>query len=191
MDTFELQYIVDRSPLIGGLHTRVLAKDQLPKQKLHYVRAFIVNTDKSSEPGEHWVVIYFRGNTAFYFDSYGLPPPTDYIEPFMLRHARQIIWNHRRLQSVDYAVCGMYCIYALDGLARGYTMEQLVSIRFGIDHVRNDKTVLRWFCQNYDVYLRAAQKGGQCCRSERIRDYDPLPTLLALAREPHLQFSAV
>ena len=62
-------------PLMKSLHGQVCAKDKLPVgKKPLQVRAFIVNTDLAIDPGQHWVALYFKGNKAIYFDSYGLPP---------------------------------------------------------------------------------------------------------------------
>jgi hypothetical protein len=34
----------------------------------------IFNTDRSSEPGEHWIAVYIQGKRASYFDSFGRNP---------------------------------------------------------------------------------------------------------------------
>ncbi|RWS21200.1 uncharacterized protein B4U80_00644 [Leptotrombidium deliense] len=46
----------------------------------------IVNTDKSTSEGKHWVAIYVdKFCNAEYFDSYGLPPISKEIVAFSLR----------------------------------------------------------------------------------------------------------
>ena len=64
MDTIELQYLLDKSFILRSLNGVVCAKDQLPERKPDDVHAYIINTDDSDQPGEHWVAIYFKGNTA-------------------------------------------------------------------------------------------------------------------------------
>jgi hypothetical protein len=52
----------------------VLPRDKLPN-KVKYPSAYIINTQGSSHPGEHWLAIYYdkNGNCDF-FDSFGLNP---------------------------------------------------------------------------------------------------------------------
>ena len=40
----------------------------------------IVNFDKSSGPGTHWVAWYKNGKNKIYFDSYGVQPPIEVIQ---------------------------------------------------------------------------------------------------------------
>ena len=49
----------------------VLPVDLLPKRRLRRTpRLFIINTDDSTGPGEHWVLVFFTGhNRGIYFDS--------------------------------------------------------------------------------------------------------------------------
>ena len=51
------------------------------------MKAYIVNTDISTDPGEHWVAIYFRRDQDIYFDSYGRPPEEQYVLPFIQRNS--------------------------------------------------------------------------------------------------------
>ena len=63
----------------------------------------IVNTDISTDPGEHWVAVYFRKDQAIYFDSYGRPPEEQYVLSFIETlqdgsitqnvYRFQIMWN--------------------------------------------------------------------------------------------------
>ena len=55
MNTVELIKVINIIPVKG----EVCAKDLLPKKPLD-MKANIVNTNISTDPGEHWVAIYFR-----------------------------------------------------------------------------------------------------------------------------------
>ena len=68
--------------------------------------AYIVNTDLSDDPGEHWTAVYFRDDRVIYFDSYGLPPDEDCILPFFKRTSTGWIQNTQVLQ--DLVECGVY-----------------------------------------------------------------------------------
>ena len=50
MNTVELIKVIDNIPVKG----EVCAKDLLPEKKPLGMKAYIVNTDISTDPGEHW-----------------------------------------------------------------------------------------------------------------------------------------
>ena len=83
VDTMQLTRLLNNMTVKGEF----CAKDQLPEKKSSEIKAYIVNTDLSEDPGEHWVTVYFRGNRAIYFDSYGMSPDQDYILPFIKRNS--------------------------------------------------------------------------------------------------------
>ena len=90
------------------------------------VKAYIINTDNSDKPGEHWVALYFKDDKAIYFDSYGQPPLEDYILPFIQRNTTTGRETTEMLQSPWSKVCGMYCIYILHQLSRGLDLKTAI-----------------------------------------------------------------
>lgn len=75
MDTYTLQNTLNTHyPKLNGV---VCAKDELSKI-IGYRKAYIINTDPSTKPGQHWVSIYYLGNSAFYFDSFGYQNNIEY-----------------------------------------------------------------------------------------------------------------
>ena len=70
MNTYELASPLNRATQLKHLHGQVCDEDLLPEEKPLDVKAYIINTDTSDKPGEHWVAIYFRNNgEAIYVDS--------------------------------------------------------------------------------------------------------------------------
>ena len=111
--TDELRDILN-CPLMKSLHGQVCAKEELPVgKKPLQAKAFIVNTDLAIDPGQHWLALYFTGNKAIYFDSYGLPPLNDHVLPFIQNNSLGCIENTQMLQDVTSEVCGLYCFYVL------------------------------------------------------------------------------
>lgn len=169
MDTVELQHLLNKSVLLSTLNAKVCPKDHLPQQKPAHVKAYIVNTHDSHQPGEHWVALFFQRQTAIYFDSYGLPPLKDHIQPFLERHCKQWTMNSKRLQDESSAMCGVYCIFALDVLARGCDLESVLAIKFHPYALENnDKEVAAWFKRGYGPLYQEARhlpkpKQCQCC----------------------------
>src|ERR1043165_6597881 len=54
----------------------VFVRDELPN-KPRKNECGIMNLDDSNGPGRHWCSCSKKGKDQLYFDSYGLPPPTE------------------------------------------------------------------------------------------------------------------
>ena len=174
MDTVELQHILDHSCLLYTLKAKVCPKDLLPIHKVPHTRAYIVNTQDSDQPGEHWVALFFKNNEAVYFDSYGLPPLQHHILPFLESNCRRWSMNSMRLQGDYSMLCGVYCIYALHYLTLGYPMDKLLTLQFHPQRFDdNDNAVGHWFKKCYGQLYDEAQTlpkttvGKQCCVSTK------------------------
>jgi len=156
MFTKDIQYILDHGLWIKNLHAQVCAKDQLPKQKPDFVQAYIINTHSSNRPGEHWVAVTFnRNGDATYFDSYGLPPLDKEITNFITQNSPTWTYNKQVIQSLLGTVCGYYCIYVLNAVARGNNLQKWLQKTFRTtDHHNNDRKVTRWFNLTYRNILK-------------------------------------
>lgn len=89
----------------------VFPKDKLPPESSGTSCTFIVNTDSSNLPGQHWIAVYVRtSKEGFVFDSFGQSPPLQ-VQHWM--NIRGISWtcNMRQVQSHESTLCGAYCIY--------------------------------------------------------------------------------
>jgi hypothetical protein len=137
MDNQQLNGILEHIPEFHGVY----AIDTLPHRVHRYPAAFVVNTDQSNGPGEHWLAVYFdvNGNAEF-FDSYGYSPEMYGMVDFLLNNSRKgYIRNNKRLQSSVTFVCGAYCVYFLMMKCSG-VKEWLQP--FGSDFILNDCIVL-------------------------------------------------
>jgi hypothetical protein len=169
MDTIELQHILDHNRWLSPLHAQVCAKDQLPTVKPPHVKAYIVNTHRADQPGEHWVLLYFiTEKTAIYFDSYGRLPFLE-CEEFMNNHCRQWIHNKIQLQGLS-SVCGLYCLYVLTKLVQGRSLHNAVTRNDR--HNITDHYVFHWFLKNHEIfnlYIEARHMSKdkyQCCGTQ-------------------------
>ena len=153
--TYELTSLLNRASQLKHLHGQVCAKDLIPEEKPLDVKAYIINTDTSDKPGEHWVAIYFRNNNeAIYFNSYGLPPQEDYILPFIQRNARHWIYN-----KTCYRVHG---VESVDQLGRGLDLKTAIHEQLcgtGEDPYQNDRDVEMWFSLNYGQLYKDIYRG--------------------------------
>ncbi|GBN88411.1 hypothetical protein AVEN_170569-1 [Araneus ventricosus] len=72
MNGNEIHFILSRDPYTSPLFRGVFSSDTIPMLKEK--SAIVVNADKSSEPGSHWLAFYQEADDIDFFDSYGNPP---------------------------------------------------------------------------------------------------------------------
>ena len=113
MNTQQLERIV-RQVCKNDCFIGVYPSNHLPPSAAtpsYYV--LIANTQACDERGEHWISICVdrRRGLGEYFDSYGLPPNSEFRE--YLRENCRTGWtyNDKQLQSIVSDVCGHYCAY--------------------------------------------------------------------------------
>lgn len=141
----------DISRVLGrDIHTRrvfrgVFPRDRLPRQvNTRRPSAFVINTDRSTGPGEHWVCVWFDGlGQAEYFDSFGLPPVHPAIENFMLKHSSAHVYNPRLLQDLTSSACGLYVLYYVLMKSRGASLFRTLRVFSPNRLWGNDRRV--WF----------------------------------------------
>lgn len=125
MNTYEInRYLANYIQFFG-----TYPRDMLPRA-LARGGGIVVNTDKSTNPGLHWVAIYLSSDGyAVYFDSFGLPPMHIEIIKF-LNDISPIGWFHNAItfQSLYTDTCGMYCVYFLANFFNGKDFELFRSI---------------------------------------------------------------
>ena len=86
----------------------VYVRDELPK-KPRASECGILNLDDSNGPGQHWCSFLKSGKVKIYFDSYGLPPPTELVKYLK----SPVYYNSERVQPDNEVFCGHLCLYVL------------------------------------------------------------------------------
>lgn len=128
----------------------VFASDVLPQFKNNF-NSFIINLDPQSLPGSHWVAVFFDGETASYFDSYGRTPPTDILN-FIRRNSSLLTHNKYCYQDYFTLTCGYFCLYFLFKKSRKLNLTELSKV---------DKTKNERFIHRFSNRLKL----GNCCHS--------------------------
>lgn len=102
-----------------GVFKGVFACNQLPNM-FSLPALFIINLSPSSQPGSHWVSLYIdeRGS-AFYFDSFGMPPRNSDIIRFMRLHSKKSVYNRKQLQHLSSIKCGRFACVFVISILRG------------------------------------------------------------------------
>ena len=119
--------------------------DELPPEPERIQgRAYIVNTDPSHLPGEHWLGIWTENETCEIMESYGVPLTSfENIEPLMvwLNQWPKVKRNSQTIQSLRTASCGDYALAYLMFKARGYSLDDFLSNFSKTDYVKNDDMI--------------------------------------------------
>ena len=64
----------------------------------------VINLDKYSDIGTHWIALHVNNRSATYFDSFGVEHIPKEIKKFIGN--KNIIANILRIQAYDSAMCG-------------------------------------------------------------------------------------
>ena len=83
----------------------------------------ILNLDSSSGDGTHWVMWFKKGKEKFYFDSYGVQPPSGLIA-FL---KSPIFYNSERVQQNGEVFCGHLCLFTLKQLSLGNNLQAAIN----------------------------------------------------------------
>lgn len=145
MNTTTLRCIVHCDLLLSQQVVGIFAADEIPKQLYSFPSGLIINSDKSSGPGTHWLAFYLTSQFEVeFFDSYGYPI-TYYLKhiPDLINrdYSTKLKYNERRLQSYDSNACGHYCIFYLMNRCRGVSMDNIVG-EFSDNYIINDTYVI-------------------------------------------------
>ena len=143
MNNKELKLILSKDIFARRLFKGVFPRDRLPQYVPQGPGIYIINTDHSSGPGEHWVCVCFdgRGN-AEYFDSFGLPPLIPSIQRFITRNSfYSYTFNQRLLQRLTSSYCGFYVLYYVLMKSRGASLYRIQQNFFVNNLWGNDRRV--------------------------------------------------
>ena len=125
----------------------VFSIDTLPKKFKPGI--YIVNTDKSGNPGIHWIcLLKMQSNESVeYFDSYGRGPYHPEILHFIGKNFK---YCERQLQSLFSSTCGQYCCFVAHQRAVGKSFKEILNT-FCRDPEINDAFVNDYIKYNFSV----------------------------------------
>ena len=82
--------------------------DILPVHDYDYT--FVVNTDKSSKPGEHWLAFFYNKNgKCEFFDPLGFSPKYYNLDKYLETTSNEYYYNSQQIQGIFSEYCGYYC----------------------------------------------------------------------------------
>lgn len=138
MNENQIMEFITNSQILSDSFRGIYSSNELNFDlKLGY---YIINTDPSSSPGKHWVVLYILSTTkAYYFDSLGNKPLREVMTKLKSENFN-FEFSNRRLQCESSDVCADYCILFAYFVTQGYRLQDYLSF-FGENCIQNDKLV--------------------------------------------------
>ena len=94
----------------------IFARDS--QKHFHSSGGCIINLDDGVGNGTHWVASFIKSKIIYYFDSFSLPPPVEFVD-----YARRLGMRYQHnygypIQNISSVRCGYYCLYFLDNIWR-------------------------------------------------------------------------
>ena len=142
---YEIEEVLFNLPITRDIFQGVYSSNTLPNiSKCLFPCAYIANTEKDIDQGEHWVAFYFdkkNSSKPEYFDSYGLLPLKQNFVKFM---KKPFIYSTHLIQNPFSSTCGYYSMYFIIKRCEGYTYQKIIS-SFTTDTTLNDTIVTKYF----------------------------------------------
>jgi hypothetical protein len=95
---------------LGKHFLGVYPSDGMPSVKNLKNTSIIFNLSKHTEPGSHFVAVYFNDNNIYYFDSYGKKLTNYFIKKNLKKFNVPIFYHTRPIQHNDSIFCGFYAL---------------------------------------------------------------------------------
>ena len=91
-------------------------RNELSKLKTTERECGVLNLNLSNEPGSHWTCWFKVSEKKYYFNSFGLAPPTELIDYL----GSPIMYSTFQLQGLNDQNCGKWCLLVLKELSDGH-----------------------------------------------------------------------
>ena len=147
MNANQLRRVLVSRRIVGD----VCPADKLPSRVQRKPSVYIVNTDNSGRPGQHWVLFYFpRRGPAEFFDSLAHTPES-YRTRFrnvLIVNAPRYAYNNRQLQDVQSDSCGAFCLYYAIRRWKGASMKKILG-SFHHQTLRTNDRLVRRYLQRH------------------------------------------
>ena len=125
LNTIQLYKILEKDYFTRNIFKGIFPRDYLPK-KIQFPSCFIVNTDKSNKPGEHWLAFYYDENgICYFFDSFGFDPNFYGLKKYLDTTSKSWTFNKKRFQNLNSKSCGYFSLLFLFLKSRNIDINKL------------------------------------------------------------------
>ena len=119
MSNFEIENAVKKMGLKN--FRGVFLRDTLTKKPKRNECA-IMNLGDSSGDGTQWVAWFKSGDKKWYFDSFGLPPPTELND-----YLGDVFYPTEQIQPRQEVFCGHLCLFVLKEMQKGKGLQEIIN----------------------------------------------------------------
>lgn len=136
--TSDLNIMLRNVPSFKGTY----ARDKMPVPTSNPF-SFIVNTDPSTQSGEHWnAIVIGKSGTGIFFNSFGLPPLHPTVQQYFVSYCPSgFKYNAVCLQYPYSSTCGYFAADFINSWVRGENLEKYIS-HYSSNLERNDQIVI-------------------------------------------------
>jgi hypothetical protein len=116
--------VLNKAEKLKLLNFKYYSRDELVGKKCNAIECGVVNLDDSSGDGTHHVAYWREGNSKYYFDSFGAPPPKELIKYL----GKNILYSTYQIQQHNETNCSEWCLYVLNELNKGQEYMDVITI---------------------------------------------------------------
>lgn len=114
---------------------------------------YILNTDKSNGPGEHWCAVLFNNSHGEFFDPFGMPPTLYGFRKLLnSKDVSKIVYNSTPVQHLFSNACGYHCLFYSYHKCRGYSLDEIIQMYDITDTEKNDQMVVEFVTEFGKIY---------------------------------------
>ena len=119
--------------------------DRLPPFPTTFPKSMIINTQASSQTGEHWVALVLTETNCYYFDSFALPIIQPNIHMYLQPHYKNICYLDIRIQDITSNYCGAYCVCFVLHVRDDVTYDNFIGHYYSNNLLQNDEILKQDF----------------------------------------------
>ena len=120
LTNFEIQMYYENEPRFNGAYSRNNFPDKIKDG------AYVINLDKYSDIGTHWLALYVNIKTLTSFDSFGVQRIPKEIKNFI--NDKNIKANIFRIEAYDLVMCRYFCIGFINFMFKGNSLTGFTNL---------------------------------------------------------------
>jgi hypothetical protein len=113
--------------------------DRLPPFPTTFPKSMIINTQASTQTGEHWVALVLTETKCYYFDSFAVPVVQPNIDMYLHPHYKNICYLDIRIQDITSNYCGAYCVCFVLHVKNDVTYDKFIGHYYSDNLLQNDE----------------------------------------------------
>ena len=158
MDSDQIEKFMNQDEMIGKIFRGVYPIDLIPND-LPRPSIIVVNQDKSTGMGTHWIVLHHKkDNLIELFDSVG-KKPMKYIHNLLFSKNMSYMYNNKRVQNYGSNTCALFCLFYSFYSCRKVSFQHIMTM-FSDNLLSNESIVIKFFLDNFHSVDKVSDRSG-------------------------------